>query len=623
MKYLTSILTIGAIATTLTAFSIPPKLGITTFKQPDGSTVNIKIIGVRDNHVTVTENGTLVKQDKDGYFRLAEITEQGELIPTSVKATDGTQGGIKFTNDVRKLLVEANKSGTRAALQSGMGMYKTNYPTQGNPKVPVILVEFQDVKFTDNYDPKEYFTDMITGDDFTEQGSPGSLKKYYSDQSKGKFVPEFHVYGPVTLPEKVEYYGKDAGIADAFSHYMVSQSLKALDNEVDFSQYDENNDGDIDFVYIIYAGYGQNRGAGDNTIWPHAGYIKGDGDFCQVDGKWANYYACSNELIYGKDEPEGICAFAHEYSHIIGLPDLYTTTDYSEYPFHYNTPGPYSLLDYGVYNNDGRTPPNYTAYERNALKWDEPFEIKEAATVKLDEIGSGEFGIITTNRPNEFFLFENRQLTGWDQYLPNHGLLIWHIDYNKNLFSDNKVNVNPNHQYVDLIEANNTPGFDKNFPENCKGFVFPGTAGVTEFTAESSPAFLTWSGNDPNLPITGIKETEEGIVVFDVAGGGPVVGDEEPGIDEPGTDEPGTDEPGTDEPGTDEPGTDEPGNDNPGDDDPEGGNNSVADIITNTNGVYNIYTIPGVKVKTTSDVEELKTLDRGIYIINGKKVFIP
>ncbi|MCH5218912.1 MAG: hypothetical protein J1F07_10275, partial [Muribaculaceae bacterium] len=194
----------------------------------------------------------------------------------------------------------------------------------------------------------------------------------------------------------------------------------------------------------------------------------------------------------------------------MGLPDLYhTTNSNAEY-----TPGEYSVLDYGPYNNEGRTPPNYGAYERNAMGWNEPIMLDENMTVTLNNISSGEFGLIPTSKTSEFFLLENRQLEGWDKYLPNHGLLIWHIDYVKSVFDNNVVNNTRSHQYVDIVEANNNPDYDY-----AEGFTFPGTTGKNSFTSETVPALKDWSGNAIDLPVTDISE-HDGLITFDVAGGG-------------------------------------------------------------------------------------------------------
>lgn len=504
----------------LAATAMPPKIEPTKVKQPDGSELTIKVTGCRSLHFVTTEDGTIVNRDTDGYFRLAEITASGNVRSTDIRATgNNLSRGTKLTGEVILSILTSSTEPKSKAPQSGLGRYNTSYPTIGSPKVPVILVEFQDVKFSDSYNVKEYFSELFAGDDLGQPDGRRSIKKYFADQSHGNFTPQFDLYGPVTLPEKMAYYGDNSGVTDHFSHYMVSHSLKILDPVADFSQYDENDDGDIDFVYVIYAGYGENRGAGEETVWPHAGYLKGDADFCMVDGVWANDYACSNELIFGKDEPEGISAFVHEYSHIIGLPDLYPSDPavFGRDGWDY-TAGQYSVLDYGTYNDDGHTPPNYTAFERNALGWDEPMVIDRPCRVELRDISTGQFGLIATDSPSEFYLFENRQLEGWDAAIPNHGLLIWHVDYVPALFSNNNVNNNMTHQHVELIKANNHIFFGHPL-EAQTGFPFPGTDNVTEFTAQTVPAFLPWGGEDLGMPVTEIRE-EHGIVKFNVASEG-------------------------------------------------------------------------------------------------------
>lgn len=553
-------------------FAIPPKLGNIEIQQPDGQKLTIRIVGNRDFHITTTENGIILTKDKDGFYRLADITSDGDIISSGIMASgNGEDKGIKLNAEIfRKLKVFRSRQ-TRDSSYSGIGTYKNNYPTTGNPKVPVILVEFQDVKFSDQYNAKEYFSNIIGGEGTIDfQAQQGSIKTYFKDQSHGVFIPEFDIYGPLTLPYPMEYYGSNEGIQDAFAHYMVSQSLKLLDPEVDFSQYDENKDGEIDFIYIIYAGYGENRGAGPEAIWPHAGYIKGEGDFVMVDNVWGNYYACSNELIFGNDEPEGICAFIHEYLHIIGLPDIYPTDSmvYTNDDWDY-TAGQYTILDYGVYNNDGKTPPNLTAFERNALKWDEPLIFDTPLSISLEDISTGQFGLIPTEVPNEFYLLENRQKKGWDEPLPYHGLLIWHIDYDEYLFKNNMINNSRDHQHVELIKANNEILFGHPL-SNQEGFPFPGCNNITEFTSATIPAMITWNNKHSQFPVTNIKEAE-GIISFDIAGG-------------------------------------------------EEQDSNVASILHDED-FYVIYNISGMKIGQ-GNKSLVENLPPGLYIINGKKVVV-
>ena len=499
------------------AYAIPAKQGIRTVTQPDGTTLKINVVGDEFLHYTVTEDGYVLTMDSDGFYRLAEIDASGLLVSTGVTPEMRVQAGVGITlSDLSNVQTTDYLPKAKKVAQEGLGLMYPNskYPKTGNPRVPVFLVEFSDVKFSQDYDVKEYFTKMLTEDNFDMYGGTGSAQQYFKDQSGGKFVPQFDVYGPVTLPETQAYYGDNRGQGfDVFAHYIVSHGGKLVDQqypEANFRNYDADGDGEIDFVYIFYAGQGEHNLGGPNTIWPHAGKIQKQADFVLLDGVWLNSYACSNEI--DGSTPAGIGPLIHEYSHILGLPDLYTT-DMMVNPRDF-TPGQYTVLDYGVYSNDSRTPPNYTAFERNALGWNEPILIDGKGTYELDEISSGDFYLIQTTKTNEFFLFENRQLTGWDAYNPNSGMLIWHINYDKSVFENNNVNSKSDNQRVELVKANNELGF-VNFAD---GFPFPGTSANTAYTASTTPAFKTAAGADVNFPITDIAEAN-GKIIFDVLGG--------------------------------------------------------------------------------------------------------
>lgn len=568
-----------------TAFAIPAKLGVVAYTQPDGSTVNIRLHGNGDLHFTTTEDGTLLTMTEDGFYHFADVTDDGKIISTGVKASNApTLTGVKLT-DVRSKISNARKANADPARtnQSGMGKYQNNYPLSGEVRVPIILVEFKDVKFSEGY--PEYFRNMVNGD-FKMYDCPGNLEEYFEFQSHGKFTPKFDVYGPITLPQNIVYYANNAGQGwDVYANKMIGDAAKQLYNEqhIDFTQYNFDNDNEVDLLYVVYAGYSEARGYDPNlTIWPNAGKIQKNGNYVLCGDMWINSYACSNELI-SEGEFEGMANIIHEYSHVIGLPDLYPTGD----TFHYNTPGPYSILDYGVYVNEGRTPPNFGAYERNALEWDYPISITGQTTMELQDISTGEFALIPTSKSAEFFLFENRQNKGWDTHLPHHGLVIYHIDYSRNPFESNEVNVDMNHQRVDLIEANNTPGFNVNYGKedaNCAEWTFPGKTENTEFTFDTEPSFQTWDGVDLNLPITNIREINN-LAIFDVAGG-------DPNYVEPVPEFP--------------------------DDEITG----VSDLKADADGTFVVYNMTGVKVMTAGNEAALSSLPAGLYIINGKKVIV-
>lgn len=523
------------LAVTSLAFTVEGKVarrGVRVVRQPDGTELRVKVVGDEFMHFTTTEDGTLLHCDADGLYTYGRLDADGAVVSAGEKVTSNPAATSVRTLNIKDIDFEALAAkrnigerraqsvagytvssaainGKMRAPQSGVGLASTTYPRLGSPKGLIILVEYSDVKFN-LQDPMSYYEDMINGDNFTQYYGTGSALQYFKDQSGGKFAPEFDIYGPVTLPNKQAYYGgNDRYGDDANAHLMVTQAIDILDDDVDFSQYDTDKDGLIDNVYIFYAGQGEADYGGPNTVWPHSYDVRYTGIVKKVDGVTVAHYACSNE--WGSKTPDGIGTFVHEFSHVMGLPDLYHTAAAVYY-----TPCEFSVLDYGPYNNDGRTPPNYSAYELNAMGWYEPIMLDGAATVSLESIPSGDFALIPTAKTTEFFLLENRQLEGWDKYIPGHGMLIWHIDFVKSVFEQNIVNNKKDHQYVDIVEANNNP--DGSSLAVQAGWTFPGSTNKTSFTSSTIPALKDWNGTAIDLPVTNISEID-GVIVFDVKGG--------------------------------------------------------------------------------------------------------
>lgn len=311
------------------------------------------------------------------------------------------------------------------------------------------------------------------------------------------------------------YYGANDHLgADMRPHEMAIEACQQLDPTVDFSQYDRDGDGLIDNVFLYYAGRGEATGGASSTVWPHSWTLSvADPDnIYEFDGVRLESYGCTNEwdVNNGVERPDAIGIFVHEFSHVLGLPDLYNTLDQNS-GF---TPGAWSTLDAGPYNNGSNTPPHYGAFERYALGWMQPEVIDRPATVSLSSIGSNKALLIPTEKEEEYFLLENRQQEGWDKYLPGHGLLIWHIDYDPAVWEHNAVNNRASHPYVDLEEADNL-----RTNETRAGDAFPGTAGITSFTDDTAPSMLPWTNKSLNLPVTDITENADGTVSLLIGGG--------------------------------------------------------------------------------------------------------
>lgn len=539
-KPLTMALSALLLASALPAAAVRAIRDLIPVTQPDGSTLNIRLVGDERAHFTLSEDNALLTEEDGAYF-FGIVADDGQVISTGVPAANPElrsemqkkyadisirqnllsaaeirwQRNPRFYDKpvLRKRSAAISTEGESSLPQFGLGRCVSSFPNKGEVKALVLLVEYQDVKFSIDK-PEEYFHNLLNKDGFDEYNATGCAAEYFRFNSNNQFIPTFDVVGPVTLSKNRSYYGENRAMEyDVNAGMMVVEGLKALDDEIDFSKYDMDKDGVLDNVFVFYAGRGEATGGGSSSVWPHSSNLEAYKLDFIIDGVKVDTYGCTNEQTRSGD-PDGVGTFIHEFSHVIGLPDLYDT---------YNslscTPDYWSVLDYGPYNNGGHTPPNYSAFELNAMKWIEPELIDGPEEVVLEDLAeSRQFRIVQTDRENEFFLLENRQNTGWDKYLPGHGMLIWHIDWNENIFEQNIVNTRSSHQYVHLKKANNIHSSSRGNTEILAGWSWPGKTGATEFTAETAPAFQSWSGKNIDLPLTEIRE-ENGVIYFKVSGG--------------------------------------------------------------------------------------------------------
>lgn len=501
----------------LAANAVPAKRGFRNITQPDGSVVEAELVGDEFGHFYLTKDNRPMLRDANGTLRYASLNEAGEVKLSDSPVAVNLNAFTKHIDSRReeRAAIRTNarmaraKAPSRVAAQNGMGLFTGNYPRTGEVHALVFLVQYTDAKFS-IADPKQYFTDMLNKEGFSENGGTGSARDYFIEQSGGQFEPNFDVFGPITLAKNRAYYGGNDNYGDdEHPEEMAAEAAEQLKNVINFADYDYDGDGYVDDIIVVYAGMGEADGGSEDTVWPHSWEIPNGKTY---NGKTLSGYCCISELE-GNGIKAPIGTFVHEYSHVMGLPDLYHTTSSSAY----YTPGEYSVLDYGPYNNQGRTPPAYGAYERNAMGWLDPIVLDSPADVTLEDIKSSNCTyLIPTEKTTEFFLLENRQQTGWDKYIPGHGMLVWHIDFVQSVWDSNKVNNTRTHQYVDIVEANNNP--DGSSLSAMAGYPFPGTSGKNGFTSTTTPALKSWAGKAIDMPITEIKETD-GVITFAAAGG--------------------------------------------------------------------------------------------------------
>lgn len=525
--------------------AVPAFPGILTITTADGDKLKVRIIG--DEHFSLykSEDGYPL-EEIDGNFYFADISTTGEIINSGIKArniesrddeaiaylstidmTDMNHRieNLARINAIKKFPSERSSYPSHFSAsqisnngddelipnERGYGLFPDAcFPSIGDQKALVVLVEYADVKFDDRYDPHDYFSRMLNEDGFSDLGGTGSAAEYFRLNSNNMFKPVFDVYGPISLKYEQAYYGGNLfTYNDMHAPEMIIEACDILEPEIDFTEYDRNNDGYVDNIFVIYAGAGEATGGGPDTVWPHSWNLNESGyREMWVDDVCVNNYGCTNEWSVF-DRPDGVGTFIHEFSHVLGLPDLYATSYNGAF-----TPGEWSALDFGPYNNNGCTPPLYGAFERYALGWTTPIEMTAGESITLPPVIENEFIIIPTPKDSEYFLLENRQQTGWDEFIPGHGMLIWHVDYDNDVWGTNTVNNNPGHQYCDIEEADRIQSEDTR-----DGDAFPGAAGITTFSAKTRPAMKTWDKVALDFVISNIRE-EDGMIIFDVTNSG-------------------------------------------------------------------------------------------------------
>ena len=388
---------------------------------------------------------------------------------------------------------------------------ETTFPTTGDVKSIVILVNYEDVQFV-TPDANAAFSRMLNEANYSTNGGTGSARDYFIANSSGKFRPQFDVFGPYTLPHERSYYKGHE------QEMIVDACGLADDDGVDFTEYDVNKDGNIDNVFVYYAGHNPAEGGPEEAVWPHRSYAvvwdeeTEKGYKYSLDDVWIWDYACTSELTGSKGSRQcGIGTFCHEFSHVLGLDDLYNTADSEIY-----TVGEWDIMCSGNYNNNGRTPPSYSAYERWMVGWLTPEQLTVAADYMLDPLEtSGKAYLIAdaehnmqvlSPSPKEYWLVENRQAVGWDApdgCLPGTGLLISHIIFHKGKWNNNTPN-NTLPLGYDICEA-----FYKDPYKSSPSDTYPGLYDIRTFTPVSNDGTqLSWHS------LNNIRESDDKSVTF-------------------------------------------------------------------------------------------------------------
>lgn len=420
---------------------------------------------------------------------------------------------------------------------------QNNYvPHTGTITIPVVLVNFKDVKFKINK-PKEAFEQLFNSDTQKDLGNGnylnyGSVAKYFRDMSNGTFTPNFKVYDPVTLDKPETYYGgkNEDNNKDENPRQLVKDALKLIEDQVtedDIKSF--CSDGKtVDCVYVVYAGLGQNDGGAGTTVWANTWTTDGATLGGKEVSKEVRWYTMSSELSSTKLDDKGtipavsgIGVICHEFSHALGLPDFYPTVE-SAYVDNQEMEY-WDLMDGGEYTYYGYRPTAYTAFEKEQMEW--PVDIKTLdsdASVTMQtstEQGGTAYKIVNPDNLNEYLMLECIQRKGWNQYLFGNGLLVYHVCLpSEPLYSGTRLNNAPGYPGMAVVPADGAclssyiKANENDYGNSLKGDLFG--QNVTELSDVNSQPNFCWYNADKteklktNKALRNIKY-ENGVVSFD------------------------------------------------------------------------------------------------------------
>ena len=506
----------------LPLLAVPAKPGVLRHRQADGSVVEYVIKGDEAGHYMMTVDGCAVALDEaGGNLCYAWYDAAGRKRSSGVAVgAPGSEAARAASRAIPVQQIRRNAARRRMTFPAAaVSRPRTRVEEVPVSRAIVILAQFQDLEFRF---PREQFSDLLNKEGYSYEDASGCAQEYFNAQFRGARDFIFDVGPVVTLSREYAYYGEDDEEGnDKRAAHAVAEACTLSDAEVDFSLYD--------FIYVFYAGGNPaDGGADDNHIWPHAWDLPSAGIRLRLDGKWLTRYAMSSELMnlgYPTLNFTGIGTFCHEFSHILGLPDFYDVDDEKSGGRSDGLWSTLSLMDSGNYNNDGRTPPNYTAVELEMLGLLEPEELF-AGVFSLEPMTTLRRAIrMDTDMEGEYFLFECRASTGWDRFIGGSGLLVYHLDKSdrdtgyselseQNLtaaqrWEYNEVNCRPDHPCAALITA---------LPRaSSVSQVFYPYSTRTYLSPLSDPPFAFWSGDTSPYSLVGMKKTS-GVVNFTVNG---------------------------------------------------------------------------------------------------------
>lgn len=252
----------------------------------------------------------------------SEITSTTSEEPSSEPLPVGILNTLSDTKTINEYQVEA--------------FGKSGLPSIGDVNMLVVPVEVNGTPFETGYDEK---LDLVFNGSSEETGWE-SVSSFYNKSSYGKLNLHFDIAPKYTTVGNYSYYDS---ILNGYED-MIAEALDSLDETIDFSQYDNNDDGYIDSIAFIYSVQYAHRE--DNNIWwafvYHSNFFTPA--YPTIDGvefghyMWASYAFMKDSL--GIPTTVNAETYIHEFGHLLGMPDLYSSS------YNVGPVGGWDMMDY-------------------------------------------------------------------------------------------------------------------------------------------------------------------------------------------------------------------------------------------------------------------------------------
>jgi M6 family metalloprotease-like protein len=478
-----ALLALGALLTLLAISAqsgAAPLTGeLVTIREPNGHRVDIKVWGDEFYSVGETVDGyTVVRDGTTGLLSYAMLSPDGRsLVSTGVAVSEDPPAGlarhIRIARDAAAEKARAVREDfERRAPAPPEGTRGPRTTTTGDVVGITLLIDFSDDTWSI---PTSGIDDYCNQSGYTGYGNNGSVRDYFSDVSEGlldytNFVPDQYYRAAYTK----EFYCNPSIPYGQRARELVIEALTDLNNKgFDFSQYDSDGDGYIDAVNCFYAGDTWNAWA--EGLWPHASWVS-----FSADGVSTGRYQISN-----LGSSLRLSTFCHENGHMLmGWPDLY------DYDGDSSGVGQFCLM---CSSGSGTNPIEPCAWMKYVAGWGDV----TALSVPIDGLtlpseGNVMYKFAHPTVPNEYYLVENRQRSGRDASLPDHGMAVWHVDTEG---SNNNQQQTPElHYLVTLVQADGDWDLEnhRNYGDGTDLYCAPGYPACTP---ETYPNTDWWDGS--------------------------------------------------------------------------------------------------------------------------------